>query len=87
MAIVFSATLVKVVVTQDTLETIADLLKIPKADRSRILKGGLFIAAPTAVGGGASATARASSRATGARGSAARSTATRTTSRTTRPRK
>jgi hypothetical protein len=87
MAIVFSATLVRVVVTQETLETIADLLNIPKADRSRILKGGVFIAAPAAVGGGGGSGARAASRARGARGSAAGGTAARTTSSTTRPRK
>jgi len=87
MSRLFSLNQVRVSVSRDTLEKIADLLKVPKTHRDRILKGGLFIAPPAAAGG----SAPAPSRAQGGRSSAASRTASgaaaRSTSRTTRRRK
>ena len=95
MAIILTGTLVRVQVTEETLERIADLLKIPRVHRDRMLKGGIFIAAPPAVRAVAGAGTQAASRSRGTRALAVSRTAsrtgtratTRTTSRTTRQRK
>jgi hypothetical protein len=74
---VFSLTRVRVTVSREKLEQIADILGVPKAHRDRIIKDGVVITVPTS----AADSTTQSARATTARSSATRSTASRTTRR------
>lgn len=44
---VFSLTRVRVNVSKEKLEQIADILEVPEADRDRIIKDGVVITGPT----------------------------------------
>ncbi len=78
MGAAFSLNRVRVTVNREKLEQIADILRVPKAHRDRIIKDGVVITGSTPAAGSATRPARAAS--------ARPSTASRTSSRTTRRR-